>query len=119
MTDNKPRILDDPRNRIVCVFEDTVSAEKARAALVDYGFAPNQVRLLRENDAKEMDTSAKWFADTDEEMKKFERQLRGGLVAVALPVRDAESRQQIYEILQSHGAHRVTHFGEWVTEVMR
>jgi hypothetical protein len=87
--------------------------------LIKHGFEAKQIKILREQDASDVDTSVKWFADTDKEMKKFASELRQGFVPLAMPVRNAESRATINEVLQSHGAQHVTHFGDWVTEVMR
>lgn len=119
MADTKPQVFDDPTNRIVCVFDAEESAEKAKTALISYGFQSQQVKTLGADDSSKNDTSAKWFADTDKEMKKFARELRRGFVGLAVPVKDSDSRKEVNEILQSHGAQHVTHFGDWVTEVMR
>ena len=82
-------------------------------------FQSQQIKQLNESDASDVDTSAKWFADTDKEMKKFASELRRGFVALAVPIKDSDSRNEVNAVLQDNGAQHVTHFGEWVTEVMR
>lgn len=119
MIDDQPQVVDDPTRRIVCVFASEQSAEQARKALISYGFERRQIERLDADDAGAIDTSAKWFADTDKEMKKFARELRRGYVALAVPVKDSDTRNEVNEILQDHGAKHVTHFGDWVTVVMR
>ena len=119
MKDDHSKPLGDPTNRIVCIFADVPTAEKARLALVDLGFEARQLSLLTGDDAGDIDASAKWFADTDKELKKFQRELQQGYVAIAVPVNDTGTRQEINELLQHHGAQHVTHFGDWTTEVMR
>jgi hypothetical protein len=114
------KIYNDPTNRVVCVFDSYAKAIEAIAALIEFGFEKQQIRLLRgHDDAAEIDTSPKWFADTDTEMKRIERQLLAGDTIVAVPVHDSDGREEVHRIVTAHGAKHVTHFGEWVTEVLR
>lgn len=118
MSDDKQ--YNDPTNRVVCIFDDHTKAFDAKAALIEFGVAKDDVTLLRgDSDAAEIDTSAKWFADTDVKMKKFERELRHGASVLAVPVKDSDCRTKVNQILQDHDARQVTHFGDWITEVMR
>ena len=118
MTDE--RKLVNPTNRVVCVFDEHHKAVEAKDALVKEGFTDDDLRLLHgELSASQVDTSAKWFADTDEEIEKFQQELRAGNSTLSIPVQDSECREQLHALLKSHDARRVTHFGEWVTEVMR
>lgn len=111
---------DDPTNRVVCLFDDKPKALDAKAALIEFGFDKHQVHLLHGGkDAAEVDTSAKWFADTDKFMKKFKRELRDGDTVISVPIKDCDCREQVHTILKSHDARNITHFGEWITEVMR
>lgn len=120
MTDDNDQILDDPTNRVVCTFDDRQKAEEAKAALAEYGIAKHRIRVLKgEDDADEVDTSAKWFADTDKEMKKYARELQAGNVVISIPVKDCDCREEVNRIVQSFDARHATHFGEWITEVMR
>lgn len=110
----------DPTNRVVCTFDNAQKAEKARAALIDFGFTDNQVhKLVGDAAADEVDTSAKWFADTDKEIKKYEQELRAGAVVLSVPVKDCDCREEVHSILKRHDGRHITHFGEWITEVMR
>jgi len=109
-----------PTNYVVCVFDDKQDAIYAKTALIEHGLENRQVELVYgEQAAADVDTSAKWFADTDEEMKKYERELRNGAILLSVPVASGESRGEIQAILQTHGGRQLTHFGEWVTEGMR
>lgn len=111
---------DDPTNRVVCMFDDFTKAEAAKASLIEFGFEDHQVHILHgDADAAEVDTSAKWFADTDKEIKKFERELRDGRTVLSVPVKDCDCRDGVHRILKTHDARHITHFGEWITEVMR
>ncbi len=70
MSDND--LLEDPTNRIVSVFDDQAQAEDARQQLIANGFKSEQIRVLHgSEDANNVDTSAKWFADTDAEIGKY------------------------------------------------
>ena len=112
--------FDDPTNRVVCAFENLTLAEQARHKLVESGFDSDDVYLLYgSQDAEELDTSAKWFADTDKIMKKFSQRLRDGQAVLSLPIEDGASRERAHQILLACQAKYTTHFGEWVTEVMQ
>lgn len=118
MSDDKT--YDDPTNRVVCTFADVHDAEQAKAALLASGFTNEQIHMLvGESAADEVDTSAKWFADTDKEIKKYVRELRNGAVVLSAPVKDCDCREEVHEIMKHAGARHITHFGEWITEVMR
>ena len=116
---SEEKFYDAPSNRVVCVFDERSSAVQAKAALIEFGYSSEQVRTFDEKAASDIDRSAKWFADTDVQMKKFERELRSGATIVSLPVNDGECREEVHRILSAHDARHVTHFGEWITEVMR
>lgn len=107
-------------NRVVCVFDNHQDAIAAKSALIQSGLERDQVKVMHgDADASSIDTSAKWFADTDEEVKKFERELRDGNSIVSVPVRDGTTREGVHDLLKSHEARHITHFGKWITEVMR
>lgn len=113
------KFYDDPTNRVVCVFDDWSSAVDAKKAMLESGHAKDHIRIYGEEAASDVDISAKWFADTDEQMKKFEQALRAGGTVLSVLVEDAEASAAIHQTLQSHGARQVTHFGDWITEVIR
>ena len=104
-----------------CAFSMTVPKPRdAKAALIGLGFEKNQIHVLHgDDDAAEVDTSAKWFADTDKEIKKFEREIRHGQTVLSVPIKDCDCREGVHQILKEHDARHITHFGEWITEVMR
>ncbi|MEO8497770.1 MAG: hypothetical protein ABI614_22110 [Planctomycetota bacterium] len=113
-------LLDDPTNRILTVFDKPADAEAARQEFLKEGFSAAQIRLYKgEYAGDHVDTSAKWFADTDEEIKRYQDALRAGNTVMSLPVKDSASREQIHAILTRHEARVITHFGQWVTEMMQ
>ena len=69
--------------------------------------------------AEKVDTSPKWFADTDVEIKRYRRELEAGNTVISVPVTDSNCREKIHEIFKRHDARLVTHFGEWVTEMLK
>ncbi len=116
---DKP-LTDNPTNHIVCVFDNREAADAARRDIVEYGIDENQIRVSQGKDAAEqVDTSAKWFADTDDEMEHIQQQLLAGKVALSIPIEGEKSRNAVHDILKRHQAFRITHFGKWVTEVLR
>lgn len=113
-------LLEDPTNRVVCVFDEQQQAEAARQSLIDFGFDGEQIRLCHGSDAAEgIDTSAKWFADTDAEIKRYAQELRAGNSVLSVPISDADCREKVDGIVKRHAARLVTHFGQWITEMMK
>ena len=85
-----------------------------------HGITDDQIRVMRgEEAATKVDTSAKWFADTDVEIEKYQRELTAGKTIVSVPVQDSTDRDTLHAILKRHGARLITHFGEWVTTMMK
>ena len=117
---SEKNLMKDPTNRIVSVFDDREHAEAARQALLDDGFEAENIRLFHgEEDANDIDTSAKWFADTDAEIGKYRRELKAGKTVVSIPVSDSECRDKVHGILKGHDARMVTHFGQWITKMLQ
>ena len=117
---SSPKFYEDPTNRVVSAFDSHRDAVAARMDLVRLGFDEDEIRILKGDDAAvDVDTSAKWFADTDVEVKKFERELRHGNTILAIPIEDSERRDCVHDVLKSHGARQITHFGEWIVESMK
>ena len=119
---SQKQLLEDPTNRIVTVFDGQEQAEAARKELSEAGLDLNddQIRVLHGREAAEkVDTSPKWFADTDVEIKRYRLALEAGNTVVSLPVTDSDYHEKIHEILKRHDARLVTHFGEWVTEMLK
>jgi len=113
-------ILQDPTNRIVAVFDETQDAQLAREACVAAGIQSSQIRVFHgAEDGDNVDTSAKWFADTDEEIARYQHELRAGNTVISIPIEDGECREEVHAILQKHNARLITHFGQWVTEMMK
>jgi hypothetical protein len=118
MSDNK--LLEDPTNRIVSVFDDRSQVEAARQELLKLGLTDKQIRVLcGEEAATKVDTSAKSFAGTDVEIEKYQRELSAGKTVVSVPVQDGSDRDTLHAILKRHGARLITHFGEWVITMMK
>lgn len=114
-------LLQDPTNRIVAVFDDRGQAAAARQELLKVEeLTDEDVRVLQgKGDAEDVDTAAKWFADTDDEIKRYERELRAGSIVITVPVTDSAGREKLHAILKQHDARLITHFGQWITEAMK
>jgi len=113
---NEGKLYDDPRGRAVAAFDERGEAEEARQLLAKEGFSDDDIRILHgQGDAREIDTSAKWFADTDEEITMFKHKLEVGKSLVSVPVEDHDTLKKIQGIYQQCGARMMTHFGQWVT----
>ena len=117
---NHEPLLEDPTNRVVSVFDSSDDAEAAMKELTELDCTAGAAKLYQgDAAADQIDTSAKWFADTDAELRRYERELRAGSLVVSAAIKDADARVKVHEVLKQHNARLVTHFGEWVTEMMR
>ena len=113
-------LLTDPTNRVVAVFDKHEDARKARDELTRVESPAEKVQLLFGEDAADrLDTSPKWFADTDEQLERYEHELRGGNTVISVAIADSADREEVHAVLTQHNARLVTHFGEWITEMMR
>lgn len=114
------QVLVDPTNRVVCVFDQRAQAEAARAELLKLELTEKEIRVLQgEETAEKVDTSPKWFADTDEEIARYKRELKAGGTVLSVPIADRETREKVHDVLKRHDARLITHFGEWVTEMLK
>jgi len=116
---NKP-LTNNPSNRIVCVFDNREAVDAAKRDLMEYGISNDRIRVSEGKEAAEnVDASTQWFADTDEQMDHIRQQLLAGNVLMSIPIEGEEARDAVYDILKQHQAFRITHFGDWVTKVLR
>lgn len=115
---NDPQ-LKDPTNRIVCVFDDPTDLQAAWRGLAEMGIEKDRMRTFHgESKADDVDMSAKWFADTDLEIGKYKRELEMGNSVLTVPVDEDDQREPIVELVKKHNARRVTHFGQWLMEMI-
>lgn len=113
---NGSEIDGDPTGRTVCSFEDAGRAAAARASLIEYGFPAGEISILDgSSDADEIDASAKWFADTAQDLKRYQRELELGNTVLSVPAVDEESLQVLRKHFEKHDGRMMTHFGDWVT----
>jgi hypothetical protein len=108
-------ITNRPENHALASFTSHEQAVEAKEALIGKGLTNAEV-MQGENSAENMNTRAQWFADTDDELRRFENKLREGYSILAVEVHDKPMRQVVDEVLQQYNAEMVTHFGKWVTE---
>ena len=88
--------------------------------MADAGSPTDKIRVVsNESRAEDIDTTSKYFADTHVEIQRYHDELRKGATLLIVPVTDANNREEIHQILKANGARMVTHFGEWVTEMMK
>ena len=111
-------ISNHPENHVLASFTDRANAIAAKEALINKGLTG--VELLQgEDPAHEMNTRAQWFADTDDQLRRFENKLREGYTVLSVEVEGKEGRHIVQDILSQCDAEIITHFGKWVTETKR
>lgn len=117
---NEEHLLEDPRNHVVCVFDDRKQADQACQELAEMGVPDGQIQEAQgEEAAQDVDASPKWFADTDDEIRRFKEELKLGNTVLSVPIAEKQSREKVHAVLKRRDARYITHFGEWVTELMR
>jgi len=118
MSEKQP--LQDPINRVVSVFDEHQLAESAKQELLKHGYDGEQIRLFHgPEDASDVDTSAKWFADTDVDIARYRKELADGNTVLSVPVVDGTSREEVHGVLKQCNARLTTHFGDWITEILK
>lgn len=117
MNEKQNKKYEEPTGRAVGIFRSHAEAEAARAALIDEGRDPKDVYILYGDvDAARLDESAKWFADTDETMKRLKRNLENGHTLISAGAENDEALDAIRNIYTRTGAWKMTHFGTWMTQ---
>lgn len=109
--------LEDPRNRIVAVFENSDDAHNAVLEFVDQCKVPkSEIRLLQgADDTDEVETSAQWFADKHIDLERYRQRLAMGATVISVPVEDQKEVDRFTKVLEKHHSDMMTHFGTWET----
>jgi hypothetical protein len=118
-------------NRLMAVVDDDQAAAEARDALVEAGFPPEAIAVLRgEVDADRIDSMGKlrgswtraWrllqFTQTDQmvDLVVYEAALRHGRTVIAVQARRRGDRDRAKRVLEAAGAHFMNFFGRLATE---
>ena len=122
-----------PNNHILAIIENPEEAKNIVEALNGSGFSPDEIGLLTgEADAEKLDaaTGKKGFfakmltsgidmgdRDTDY-FKQYRRAVLDGYTMIGVEVKSDETRDEVRQILKTHGARFITFFGRFVTEVL-
>jgi hypothetical protein len=109
--------LEDPRNRIVAVFDHSDNARAAVLEFVDqYRIPQEEIYLLHgKNETDEVETSARWFADNDIDLERYRHRLATGGTVISVPVEDEREVDRFVQVLEKYHAGMMTHFGTWET----
>ena len=119
-----------PIDNIVAVFDDEEDLAGAIRALNIAGYQENEIRVLCGPDgAKRLDMTGKehgWLARLyramesaaleSKNLREFSQELEAGHFVVAVHAADKEERNDLWSILQVHGAHRASWYGKWTIE---
>lgn len=113
------KTLSDPRGRAVAVLQSAEQAEKAKTSLLEMGISEDEIQIVNGSEnAKLVDDSAKWFADTDEDLERYKRKLLAGETLISVPIQKDDDLKQIQSILYESGARTMTNFGTLVTKTI-
>lgn len=116
MSDNT---LDQPRGRAVACLPDQATAESAAVRIAEHGLGDGLEILHGTRISDDVDTSPKWFADTDLDLAVFKNHLASGGSVVSVPVDADDQLDTVRAVLEEAGATVFTHFGNWVTTTER
>lgn len=112
-------VFSNPSGRAVAVMDSLGQARDAKEALSQIGLDVDEIQLLDgENNADEIDSSARWFADTDDLLERYQRKLEEGNALISAPVTDQDQLKQVEKIYYTAGASTMTHFGNLVTRTV-
>lgn len=110
-------LSNQPINHILCSFTDFQQASHAKKLLTENNF--EEIELYQGDDSAErMNTRAQWFADTDEDLRRYQKKLREGYIVLSAKVSGKEERQLAHDLVSQCDADVITHFGKWVTRTM-
>jgi hypothetical protein len=124
--------LGHPRSQVYATFHDEETARRAAKELNQIGIEPAGIGLLVGNeDAAKLDaaTGEHGFlakvarmglemGDTDTDyLAYYRRALLEGYAVIAVVTHDDASRTKVRTLLRTYGAHAMTYFGQFSTEV--
>ena len=122
-----------PDNHILAIIKNPEEAKTVVEILNGSGFSPDDIGLLTgEPGAEKLDaatgkkgvfakmlTSGIDMGDRDTEyFKEYRQALLEGHTIIGVEVKSDETRDKVRQILKAHGAHFITFFGRFVTEVL-
>ena len=117
--------------RLLAVFDTRAEAEAAANALATAGFDRSTIELFEgPDDATAFDASGRRrglrgrlfrliefsWADQAPDFAWYEAAVREGHIVISVPVRGQAAVREVAEVLMSHGAHFVNHFGWFETQ---
>jgi hypothetical protein len=113
-----------PTNQVLAVIDDPAAAERAVSALIDAGFAPQDV--TRMTAADQPTKPRRWtrlvrlfqFMSMDQgpDFHYYEAAMREGRAVVAVRVRGRAEIERARDILVAAGGHFINYFGRLQTE---
>jgi hypothetical protein len=122
-----------PDNHILAIIANPEEAKAIVETLNRSGFSPDDIGFLTGTaDAEKLDaatgkkgffakilTSGVDMGDRDTEyFKQYRRALLDGQTVIGVGAKNDETRNQVRQILKTHGARFITFFGRFVTEVL-
>lgn len=123
--------LEYPAHKVVGIFKEWTEAQAAIAELSAAGFRPDQIGVLAgEKGAERLDASGERhgilaqisrffqnFADLDaKHVARHEQELLAGHVLVAVDGTEEPRRDQIRQLMKSHGGYFINYYGKWWVE---
>ena len=122
-----------PDNHILAIIKNPEDAKVIVETLNKSGLTPDDIGLLAgEADAEKLDaavgkkgifakllTSGVDMGDRDTDyFKQYRRAVLDGYTMIGVEVKSDETRDEVRQILKTHGARFITFFGRFVTEVL-
>ena len=123
----------DPTNKVVGSIDAADDAKDAMLDLTAAGFTAQQVELLTDEDGAHrigmggeghevvvhvFDATQKVpaFYDAPVIVRRVEQELRASHYLIGVVAKDGEAREQVREILKSHGGHFINFYGRFAAE---
>jgi hypothetical protein len=120
-----PRTPSYPLNRVAAAISPS-DVEPVIAALIDAGFARDDIMVMTAADVPPLDEPIGgngWrgflsrlslsFGDQLEEIEDAREELRQGHTLILVAVRDEAAQHLAHDVLRMHCGHRMRYFGRW------
>jgi hypothetical protein len=125
------RLLNYYQDRVVAVFDSQSNLQTAIDELISSGFAQLFDAVCGTAGARLIDFSGEnrgylarmshalhHMTVEGDYMDRYERELQAGHCIITVETKSDERRERAQEILHTHGAHFINHFGVWAVEAI-
>lgn len=119
-----------PQNNVTALIQNPDDLQAALTELEAAGFSDDDIAVLCGDKGLEIiDSAGKYhgwrgrvrrtlqiLGDTQRDLQHYEQALKAGHFAIAVPVKDAQAKKQVVDLLKKHKGYGMHYFGRVVIE---